>query len=197
MNNGTNYAWILRVNRKVDYNTWTNWIGVEKGCCVIKSQWRALLFWKPQTETMSVVPHGLPAQVQQLCQCFTETPRGHKRDRSRTPDSSHRVLWHLEGKVTRSRVGFFSSFSGCRQLPATTGDGRSRVGATCRNLGCCGRRVWSESSGHRDENRRFDFPAYLVAPEEARPCYLFSLVHRRFTLWFWVVWLLFAWNVCR
>lgn len=65
---------------------------------------------------MSLVPHGLLAQVQQICQCFTETPRGHKRDRSRTPDSSHRVLWHLEGKVKRSRVCFFRVVFGCRRF---------------------------------------------------------------------------------
>lgn len=132
----------------------------------------------------AVVPHGLLAQVQQICQCFTETPRGHERDRSRTPDSSHRVLWHLEGKVKRWRVVFLFCFLrlvfGCRRFWQRGSDGRSRVGATCRNLGCCGQRVRSESARRRDDALEL-FRVSLCSRSEAWLFVFSAVIHERLT----------------
>lgn len=97
----------------------------------------------------------------------------------------HRVLWHLEGKVKRSWVGF-SARLWLSPLPVPSSDGR----ATCRNLGYCGQRARSEAAGQRDEHRRFNLS--LCFQSET----LSALIHRRSTLSFRVVWLSFAWSVC-
>lgn len=194
--NRRNYASILHVHRNVIIiHDQTGLICVEKRCHLFSRRRRALLFWRPQPETVSVVPHGLRAQVQQICQCFTETPRGHKRDRSRTPDSSHRVLWHLEGKVKHSRVGFSARLS-LSPLPVTSGDGRSPVGATCRNLGYCGQRARSQAARQRDENRRFNFSSSHFAPEASRWHLFFGVHSQRLDVVIWSCFSCFLLEVC-
>lgn len=184
--NRRNYVSLPHVHRKVIIILdQTGSTCVEKPCSAFKRRRRALLFWKPRAETAWVVPHGLLAQVQQIRQCFTETPRGHKRDRSRTPDSSHRVLWHLEGRVKRPRVGFFdSSFA-----VAASGNEPWRP-VSCRGdlseLGVLrGQRARSEAAGQRDKHRRFNFSLSLFATVARHWCFIVGVSSQSidFVIW--------------